>query len=116
MRIDQQACLAVAESFARLLADRAYQDAYQLTSRDYRVAITLDAMRESFELIVPLDWGDADPIEAVQSMDSWPGKQASDLTWVYISIGGDVYSEGLAVVITAEHDQPRIREVEFGRP
>ena len=116
MPTDQQTCRTVAESFARRLADRAYQNAYELTSRDYRAANTVEAMRDAFELIVPLDWGDADPIEAVQTMDSWPGKQASDLIWVYVSIGGDVYSEGLSAVLTAEGDQPRIREVEFGRP
>jgi hypothetical protein len=49
-------------------------------------------------------------------MDRWPDKRASDLLWVYVSIGGDVYSEGLVAVLTSEDDEPRIREVEFGRP
>lgn len=116
MPAPKESCREVALSFARNLAERAYESAYELTAREYRAANSVEVMRDAFELIVPLDWGNADPIETVQTMDTWPGKRASDLMWVYVSIGGDVYSEGLAAILTAEDDQPRIREVEFGRP
>lgn len=35
---------------------------------------------------------------------------------VTVSMDGDVYSEGLMVVLTGEGDSPRIRSVELGRP
>jgi hypothetical protein len=49
-------------------------------------------------------------------MTSWPGKQPADLGWAFVSIGGDVYSEAVIVVVTSENGEARIREVEFGRP
>jgi hypothetical protein len=49
-------------------------------------------------------------------MTSWPDKQPADLGWAYVSIGGDVYSEAVTVVVTSEEGTPRVRAVEFGRP
>jgi hypothetical protein len=34
----------------------------------------------------------------------------------YASIGDDVYSEGVTVIVTREADALMIRSVEFGRP
>lgn len=87
-----------------------------MTSQEYRAAVTLEQMKEEFETFVPLDWGDAEPIEATQTMDTWPNQRESDLLWVYVSIGGDVYSEALVAMVTSEDSEPRIREIEFGRP
>lgn len=36
--------------------------------------------------------------------------------WVYVSIGGDVYSEAVTVVVTMDDESLRVRDVEFGRP
>jgi hypothetical protein len=116
MPVTSEAYQAAAVSFTQHLADRAYDEAYAMTSQEYRAAVTLEQMKEDFETIVPLDWGDVEPIEIIQTMDSWPHKRDSDLLWVYLSIGGDVYSEALVAVLTSEDDEPRIREVEFGRP
>jgi hypothetical protein len=68
------------------------------------------------EAIVPTDWGAIGPVTVVQTMTQWPAKQPSDLGWVYVSIGGDVYSEAVIAIITLENGRPKVREVEFGRP
>jgi len=49
-------------------------------------------------------------------MATWPGKQPADIGWAYVSIGGEVYSEAITVVVTSESGEAKIREVEFGRP
>jgi hypothetical protein len=116
MSITSATCQAAALSFTRHLVDRAYDQAYAMTTATYRAGVTLERMKEDFEAMIPLDWGAADPIETVQTMDDWPDKRASDRLWVYVSIGGDVYSEGLVAVVACEEDEPRIRAVEFGRP
>lgn len=87
-----------------------------MTSQEYRSRTTIDQMQTAFEAIVPTDWGTMGPIEVGQTMTTWQGKQPSDLGWAYISVGGDVYSEAVTVIITEENGEPRIREVEFGRP
>ena len=50
-------------------------------------------------------------------MSDWPGKQPSDLEWVYVTLGGHTYSEAVIVVVGRGADGAlHIREVEFGRP
>ena len=102
--------------FTKTLTDRDYSTAYAMTSSEYRNRANLDQMKAEFEAIVPPDWGTMGPIEIGETLKDWPGKQPSDLGWVYVSIGGDVYSEAVTVVITLEKGDPKVREVEFGRP
>ena len=102
--------------FAKSLAAREYPKAYAMTSQRYQQNNTVDQLRIGFETIVPIDWGTTDPIEVGQTMTNWPGKQPSDIGWAYVSIGGDVYSEAVTVVVTSEYGEAKIREVEFGRP
>jgi hypothetical protein len=106
----------VALEFTKSLAAREYAKAYAMTSQQYRKRTTMEQLRTDFETIVPTDWGRMGPIEVGQTMMSWPGKQRADLGWAYVSIGGNVYSEAVTVVVAMENGEPRIREVEFGRP
>jgi hypothetical protein len=103
-------------AFARSLGAREYAAAYSMTAQTYRVQNTAEQLQAAFEGIVPTDWGPVGPIEGGQTMEDWPGKQPADLGWVYVSIGGDVYSEAITVIVVSEDGQAKIREVEFGRP
>jgi hypothetical protein len=102
--------------FTRALVGRDYPSAYAMTSQGYRLKRSVDQLRSGFEAMIPTDWGAIGPIEVGQTMTSWPGRQPSDLGWVYVSVGGDVYSEAVTVVVTLENGEAKIREVEFGRP
>ena len=106
----------VALQFTQSLAARDYPQAYAMTAQEYRRRNTVDQLRTAFEAIVPTDWGAIGPIEVGQTMTSWPRKQPSDVGWAYVSIGGNVYSEAVTVVVTSENGEQKIREVEFGRP
>ena len=107
---------SVAFAFARALAARDYATAYAMGSSDYQRRLTLEQMRASFEAIVPPDWGAAGSVDVGHTMEDWPGKQASDVGWAYVSIGGDVYSEAITVIVTEENGALKVRDVEFGRP
>ena len=107
---------AVGLKFATALAGRDYPTAYAMTSSDYQSSTTLDEMRTAFEAIVPPEWPKDSRVDVGQVMESWPTKQPSDVGWVYLSIGGDVYSEAVTVVVTREADRLKVRTVEFGRP
>ena len=102
--------------FVKALAARDYPKAYAMTTQGYRMRTTLEHLRIAFETIVPTDWGPVGPVEVGQTMETWPGKLPSDMGWAYVSIGGDVYSEAVTVVVTSENGEARIREIEFGRP
>lgn len=106
----------VALGFTQALAAGEYKTAYSMTAQEYRKRSTVEQLRSDFETIVPPDWGPMGSIELGKTMTSWPGKQASDIGWAYVSIGGGVYSEALTVVVTSEQGHAKIREVEFGRP
>jgi len=98
------------------LAARDYPNAYAMTAQDYRLRTTVEHLRIAFETIVPTDWGPVGSVEIGHTMETWPGKLPSDIGWAYVSIGGDVYSEAVTVVVTSENGEARIREIEFGRP
>lgn len=87
-----------------------------MTAEAYRTRTTLEQLRIAFETIVPTDWGPMEPLEVGQIMENWPGKQPSDIGWAYVSIGGDVYSEAITVIVTSENGEEKIREIAFGRP
>ncbi|HMI52921.1 MAG TPA: hypothetical protein VK525_15525 [Candidatus Saccharimonadales bacterium] len=106
----------VAFQFTEALTERDYDRAYTITSQDYQRRISAERLRTAFEAIVPTDWGAIGPVTVVQSMTEWPAKQPSDLGWVYVSIGGGVYSEAVITIITLEDGRPKVRDVEFGRP
>jgi hypothetical protein len=103
-------------TFAKALSDRDYATAYSMTSEEFKSQYSLARLQEDFEAVVPTDWGTVGPIGVGEVMQEWPARKASDVAWVYVYIGGDVYSEGLSVVFTTESGALRIREVEFGRP
>ena len=107
---------AIALEFAELLAERQYAKAYAMTARDYRKGTSVEQLQAAFETIVPTDWGPMGPIEVGHTMTVWPGKQPADRGWAFVSIGGDVYSEAITVIVTSEQGEAKIREVEFGRP
>ena len=108
----------VALQFTKALTERDYDRAYAMTSQDYQRRTSVEQLRTAFEAIVPTDWGAIGPVTVVRTMTQWrsPAKQPSDLGWVYVSIGGDAYSEAVTAIITLENGRPKVREVEFGRP
>ena len=108
----QQAAL----EFVNSLAQRNYSKAYAMTGQEYRSRTTTEQLQAAFETIVPMDWGTIGPIEVGQTMTTWPGRRLADLGWVYVSVGGDVYSEAVIVVVMSESGEAKIREIEFGRP
>ena len=114
--MNHQAASDVGRAFAAALAARDYAGAYAMTAREYQGTSSLEELRAAFEAIVPPDWGTVGPVDVVHTMDDWPDKQPLDVRWVYVSIGGDVYSEAVTVVVTLEDGSPKVRHVEFGRP
>ena len=101
--------------FGTALANRDYAGAYAMTTVEFRATMSLDTMQATFEEMVPLDWV-MGPIDAVDVLEEWPDMQAGDLGMIYVSIGGEVYSEGVTVIVNNTEGEPRVRQAEFGRP
>ena len=73
-------------------------------------------MQAAFDTMVPEEFGPVTSVEAGLTMETWPDKQPADAGWAYVTIGGDVYSEAVTVVVTREDGALRVRDAEFGRP
>ena len=102
--------------FSSLMASRNYSDAYEMTSNSFKDNFTLQELKATFEDMIPIDWGEVSPIEIGETMKEWPAKEMSDIAWVYVVLGGDVYSEALILIVTEENGSTKIRDIEFGRP
>lgn len=102
--------------FSNLMSSRNYSDAYEMTSKKFKNNFSATELQENFEDMIPSDWGEVSPIEVGETMMEWPAKESSDIAWVYVILGGDVYSEALTLILTSEEDSIKIREIEFGRP
>lgn len=106
----------IAFEFTVALTKRDYTKAYSMTSKEFKNHTTIEVMKNTFERIVPLDWGTMGPIELGETMTDWPDKRPTDLGWVYVSIGGDMYSEAIIAIVSVEDNSLKVREVEYGRP
>ena len=105
-----QAQKSLALEFARSLARRDYAQAYGMLSLDAQSRVTLDVMREQFEAMIPLDWGDVSPVQ-LEENPAW------DDMFVYIVLGGAVYSEAIIISsFASEAGKQKVENYEFGRP
>jgi len=102
--------------FSNFMASRNYSDAYEMTSNVFKENFNLLELQATFEDMIPIDWGEVNPIEIGETMMEWPAKESSDIAWVYVILGGDVYSEALTLIVTDENGSIKIRDIEFGRP
>lgn len=109
-----------AQEFAKALAAREYSRAYSMVSKEFIKESTQNQMKSDFESIVPLDWvfwgPDGEPVKAADPILDWPDKQSSDVGIVYVSIGGQMYSEAVTVTVESVEGLLKIRDVEYGRP
>jgi len=101
---------SLALDFARSLSKRDYRQAYKMLSLNAQSQLTEDGLREQFESMIPLDWGDIDPIQ-LEENPAW------DEMFLYVVLGGDSYSEAIIVNSFASDDEiPKIDSFQFGRP
>lgn len=98
---------SAAIEFARALSKREYGAAHAMFSRELRSRVSVDRLREEFEAMIPLDWGVVDPIELEES---------GDYPFVYVVLGGDVYSEAIIIdTFCKENNEVRVGKYQFGR-
>ena len=99
---------SVALEFAHSLADRNYAAAHDMLDQSLQENMPVDELQRQFESVIPLDWGDVDPIELANQ---------DNLPFVYVVLGGDVYSEAIVIhEFSRKNEAVKISEFEFGRP
>lgn len=139
MSDESLAAVKLALDFVEALTRRRYDEAYALTSSDFTEEegdrLSVDALRERFELIVPTDWVFVDmeaidaanpppahlrpkhirgPLAIMEAETDWV--EEPDIAFIYVGIADDAEGEGLSVFVTREASGLKIREISFGRP
>ena len=129
----------LALDFVEALTKREYDKAFLLTAANFveegGEPLSVDAMREKFELIVPADWVFVDmkaiysvapppadllpkyirgPLAIMEAETDWV--EEPDVAFMYVAIADEAEGEGLSVYVTREESALRIREITFGRP
>jgi hypothetical protein len=113
----------VALAFASALAKGDFQAACQMLTARLRRQYGPADLAKRYGGMVELYHAGFQPAKRIQvttTMEDWPTKKRGDIGWAYVSITGDFargsWCEAVAVVVTKERDQLRVREVEWGRP
>ncbi|NNE59563.1 MAG: hypothetical protein HKN35_01560 [Woeseia sp.] len=129
----------LALDFVEALTQREYDVAFAMTSADFVEdggnPLSLNALREQFEMIVPTDWVFVDmeaiyaanpppehlrakhirgPLAIMEAETDWVDDP--DVAFMYVSIADNVEGEGLSVFVTRDLTGLKIREITFGRP
>lgn len=125
--------------FVEALIQRKYEVAFAMTSADLieegGMSLSLAALRERFETMVPNDWVFVDmeaiyaanpppehlrakyvrgPLAIMEAETDWV--EDPDVAFMYVSIADDAEGEGLSVFVTRDVSGLKIREITFGRP
>jgi hypothetical protein len=108
-------------AFAQHLIDGEFVLAHALLNATLAAQLDLNSLQSAYENMVGYFAMAANHVEVVEALSDWPGKLASDVAWVYVSIDNGS-SEAEAVSVTLESVQSnaenvvQIRLIEWGRP
>src|SRR4051794_30474542 len=111
-------------AFAKALVSGDYLAAHQMLARELRDDLQPDDLKAHYEDMTSYFGAPVNRIK-VSHVDppgsSWPGKEASDVGWAYVSIysfpaDAGAYLEGVCVRVVLESGHHLIGQVEWGRP
>ena len=117
MNLDNLANLAL--KFAGDLKDERFESAHAQLTQANRLIWSASSLQKQYEDMI--SYGDGPTqhlnVEVTDDMKDWRSeKREEDLGWVYVSMRGEEFSEAVALIFTEENDEPKIREIEWGRP
>ena len=102
--------------FAKALARRDYASAHSMLSFMQRMLWSPNSIGQRFEEMIAYGAGDADDVEAIEGYVDYRSKKEGDIGGVYVAISGPGFSEAVMVFVKREEGEPKIREIEWGRP
>jgi len=111
-------------AFAKALVSGEYIAAHRMLARELRDDLQPDDLKSNYEQMTSYFDAPVNRIE-VSHVDppwaSWPGKEASDVGWAYVSIDSippdaGACLEAICVRVVLESGRHLIAQVEWGRP
>ncbi|MFN5162000.1 MAG: hypothetical protein ACK5IA_09005 [Cyanobacteriota bacterium] len=109
---------AVAQRFGDCIAQKDYDAAWALLSRDLQVSSTPGSIKDAVKTMTAYASGSIHEAQVMDdfTLENWPGKQPDDLAVAYVALNGENFSEAVTLTLTAYGREIMIRHMELGRP
>ncbi len=109
---------AVAQRFGDCIAQKDYDAAWALLSRDLQVSSTPGSIKDAVTTMTAYASGSIHEAQVMDdfTLENWPGKQPDDLAVAYVALNGENFSEAVTLTLTAYGREIMIRHMEWGRP
>jgi hypothetical protein len=102
--------------FAKALVAHQYSDAHSMLTSELQRSWSPEKLKSRYEEMVSPAGEPATVDGHTEFMKDWPDKKPGDIGWAYVSISGAHYAEAVTVIVAKVGDNPKIREIEWGRP
>ena len=80
---------ALAEQFARALAEGKFEVAHSLFTREQKKEVSPYSLQQMLGMMTGYADGSITLIEVMNTMDDWPAKEGNDVGWAYVAMAGD---------------------------
>jgi hypothetical protein len=111
----------IALAFAQHLIDGEFALAHALLNPVLAMQLDQTSLQTLYENMVSYFAPAANHAEVIEALSDWPGKLASDVAWVYVSIdNGSSHAEAVSVTLenmqNSAENAVQIKLLEWGRP
>ena len=103
-------------NFSQLVVEENYSEAWSMLTEDLKTRISASDIEKHYTNMIAYGDGPAQLDGFYSFIDQWPDKKPKDIGWIYISISGANFVEAVTLIIADEDHQPKIRDIEWGRP
>jgi len=112
----REATIDTGSRFANALVEKRYGDASSMLTVDLKKSWSEEKLRSQYEEMISYGSGPVKVDGHTEFLEEWPDRKPGDVGWAYISISGSDFAEAITVVVAEENGEPKIRDLQWGRP
>jgi len=112
----KQVTVDTGSRFANALVEKRYGDAVSMLTVALKTSWPEEKLRSQYEEMISYGTGPVKVDGHTGYMEDWPDRKPGDIGWAYVSISGSDFAEAVTVVVAEEDGEPKIREIQWGRP
>ena len=108
--------LSTGNQFASALVENRYSDACSMLTAELQKSWPPEKLESRYKEMIAYGGEPVIVDGHTAFMDNWPDKKTGDIGWVYVSVSGNTFGEAVTLIVTIEMGEPKIRNIEWGRP
>jgi hypothetical protein len=108
--------LRIASDFAQTLIAEEFEAARTYLTTEAQREYTTARLAASYHDMIAYGSGPIDLDGHHEFLADWSTRHARDIGWIYVSISGTDFVEAISVVVSEEGGEPKVSEIEWGRP